>query len=112
MGLNPYLFSVCTILTLLIPSVSNDYKLPLIIGPLSIVFNVFVGFRMNVRDALGSVLLVFVGAVAYSTTLFSYTNKPLILSNNLPGLLVVLLVVTIMSIFEGENLLVNHKAAA
>ena len=111
-GLNPYLLSVCTILTLLIPSVSNDYKLPLITGPLAIVLQVSVGLRMNIRTALGSVLLVLVGATAYSTTLFSYTNKPLILSNNLPGLLVVLLVVTIMSIFEDKNLLINHEATA
>jgi len=111
-GLNPYLLSVCTILALLLPSVSNDYKLPLIIGPLAIVFQVSVGLRMNTRTALGYFPLVLIGATAYSTTLFSYTNKPLILNNNLPGLLVVLSAVTIMSMIADKNLVIDHEAAA
>lgn len=38
-GFNPYLFAACTIGALAIPTISNDYKLPLLIGPLAILFS-------------------------------------------------------------------------
>lgn len=110
-GLNPYLLSVCTILTLLLPSVSNDYKLPLIIGPVGIVFQKFAGLEKNTETALVGLLLVFIGSIAYSTTLFSYTNKPLLLNNNLPSLLVILLIVTFMSLVADKRLKIQNEYA-
>jgi len=102
-GINPYLLSACTILTLVFPSVSNDYKLPLIVGPTAIVLQEWVSQVRKNNATIGLILLGFVGSIAYSTTLFSYTNKPLLLSNNLPSLLVILLVVTILSAITDEK---------
>jgi hypothetical protein len=96
-GFNPYLLASFTMFALIIPSVSNDYKLPLIIGPLAMVFQEHSMPGKETKLSLAFILLNFAGSIAYSSTLFSYTNKPLILGNNAPSLLFLLLVVTIMS---------------
>jgi hypothetical protein len=110
-GLNPYLLSICTLLALLLPAVSNDYKLPLITGPLAIVLQENIIIGKNNRPALVPIILGFVGSIAYSATLFSYTNKPLILNNNFPSLLLILLVVTIMSTIADKNLFLKQEPA-
>jgi hypothetical protein len=99
-GFDPYLLTACTILMLILPSVSNDYKLPLIIGPLAIIFQGYSGNGKKKNLSLAFILLTFLGSLAYSSTLFSYTNKPLILDNNAPSLLILLLAVTFMSMIN------------
>lgn len=105
-GLNPYLLLVCTIGALLIPSVSHDYKLTLLAGPMAIILQKDVISRQSLQTALASVLLILIGSFAYSTILFSYTNKPYFLSNNLPMLMVVLAVFTIMAMLP----VAEHKS--
>jgi len=98
--LNPYIFLACTISALIIPAVSNDYKLPLLAGPMAF----FMQQTFSHIGGIGRTILFlgikFTAATAYALTLFSYTNKPLFLQNNLPVLLWILLAATAMIILK------------
>jgi hypothetical protein len=96
-GLNPYLLLACTIAALLIPSVSHDYKLSLLACPMAILLQKENITGITLRTNLTARFLMLIGSFAYSITLFSYTNKPYILRNNLPMLVIVLIVFTVMA---------------
>lgn len=93
-GLNAYLLLACTLGALLIPSVSHDYKLSILAAPVALLFHRRRPFAANGNLRLQAIfgLLTFVFCVAYSSTLFSYTNKPALLDNNLPALTVMLFI--------------------
>ncbi|MBN2029329.1 DUF2029 domain-containing protein [bacterium] len=97
-GINPYLLLACTIGTLLIPSISHDYKLSLLASP--VVFFLsnerFSKRANNPRLHIMFIVLILIFSFAYSSTLFSYTNKPFILFNNFPALVTMLLIVTLL----------------
>lgn len=92
----------CTLAALLIPSVSHDYKLPLVAGPFALLMsdpafdlsgrNVTRHLRLRVNG------LTFIAAMAYCSTLVSMSNKPTVLDNNLPALLVLLVAATLLSV--------------
>jgi uncharacterized membrane protein len=101
-GLNPFLFLVSFIGALIVPSVSHDYTLSLLVAPVAIFLNSLEmpnGERLH--RGLG-LLFVFLMSFAYSSTLFSFETKysPQIiarwlpsfyLQNDLPAIVVVLL---------------------
>jgi len=90
-GLNPNLLLACTIAALLIPSTSHDYKLCILSAPIAIALYSISSNTYHQKRLLPT-LLLFVISLAYSSTLFSYTNKPLFfLQNNLPALMVILM---------------------
>jgi len=100
-GMNMYLMLACTIGALLIPSVSHDYKLSILVAPMALFFHQrpFAendGFRMRMAFSL----LTFIICIAYSSTLFSFTNKPTLLGNNLTALMVMLFAVTAFSLLD------------
>lgn len=99
-GLNPYILLACTLGALLLPASSIDYKLPMLVGPISTIFftNQFPGTVHTAGRRLVFNLLICTFFFAYSSTLFSYTNKPLLLQNNAPALLVMLLATTCLSL--------------
>jgi hypothetical protein len=97
-GLNPYLLLACTIGALLIPSVSHDYKLSLLASPMAILLQEGDVASKTLRTNITARFLMLIGSFSYSITLFSYTNRPYILRNNLPMLVIVLIVFTIMAI--------------
>lgn len=92
-GINPYLLLACMIGVLLIPSISHDYTLCLLPGILSIFF---CGVHLSERRPrrITSILLILILSGAYASTLFSFTNKPVIWQNNLPALAIMLLCCT------------------
>ncbi len=109
---NPYIFLACTIGALIIPAVSNDYKLPLLAGPMAIFMQQPLP---HIDGKLRAVLFLgikFTASIAYALTLFSYTNKPLFLQNNLPVLLWILLAATIMVILEKPSTHSPDKTSA
>jgi|GEM_PF-621445 len=92
-GLNPALFLACSLAAVLIPSVSHDYTLAFLAAPVALFLDepiAVAGPRPRLRRwvLLGLVVLF---TAAYASTLFSYTNKPLIIKNNCPALIVMLL---------------------
>ena len=102
-GVNSYVFLACAIGACVIPSISFDYKLSLL--PASIIVSGPAIFFFNGgKNAFLIKLLIFVFSIAYSSTLYSYTNKPAILQNNLPALLIMLAVCTILSIMESDEI--------
>lgn len=112
-GLNVYLLLACTIGALLIPSISHDYKLSILAAPVALFFYKcpFVA-NDNGRLQLVFYPLIFLFSIAYSSTLFSYTNKISIvtgyprletsslLGNNLPALMVMLFTATAFSLLD------------
>ena len=88
-GFNAPLFFSCSIAALLIPSVSNDYKLLLVSIAMSLAFPHRLT-KLHGLKAVSSYLLVLLVAFAYGTTLYSFTNKPFLFKNNLPALLLLL----------------------
>ncbi len=95
-GFNPYIFLACSIGACIIPSISFDYKLSIL--PASIAISI-PAILLSRKDKNGFWIksLAFVFSIAYSSTLYSYTIKPAILQNNLPALLVILVICTIAS---------------
>ena len=95
-GINPHLLLACTLGALLIPSVSHDYKLSILIPPVVGLF-VHESRLEGVQQYPAVRLLYGVFALVYSSTLFSYSFKPPFLQNNFPALLVLLILTTILS---------------
>jgi hypothetical protein len=97
-GLDPYAFLALTLGALLIPSVSHDYTLSILVPPVALFLHAppFVQ-RLTVRRRYVFLLLALLFSLTYFSTLFSYTIKPLLLQNNLPALLVMLILTTAFS---------------
>ncbi len=103
-GLDPYLLLACCVGALIIPSISNDYTLPLLVPFAALFFlSLEIGTQSKIRAGLGALLVVLM-SFAYCSTLFSYANKAalpflgavprFLIGNNLPSLFVVLLTAT------------------
>ena len=95
-GLDGALLLACTVLALVLPAVSHDYTLALLAGPMAIYLGQ-VGIDADLKRQAVTNLLVFVLSLAYSSTLFSYVYKPEWLGNNLPMLVIILVVVAVMT---------------
>ncbi len=95
-GLNPYLLVICTICALVIPSISNDYKLPILTAPMAMLWGSISMPENRLRRAL-SILLILMTSVAYWFTLYPPGIKPEIISRSFPDLYLLLIVVTILS---------------
>lgn len=108
-GLNRFLLLACTIGALVIPSISHDYKLSILAAPVALFFHQRHLVKSgDHRIKLVIFVLTFVLSFAYSSTLFSYANKitsvpgvaypdlatSFTLGNNLPALIIMILVTT------------------
>jgi len=95
------LLAILTIGALMIPSVSIDYKLPLLALPLSLALS-----QRNIQASgvkkLIPILLITSISAAYTVTLFSFVNKPAYLANNLPMLIIMLAGITLLNLFDGS----------
>ena len=109
-GLNPYLLVVCTIGALVIPTASFDYKLPLLVAPMIIMFNSLPTVNNFYKKAILIVTIVIM-TTAYWSTLYPYNVKSSILARNSPALLTILLAITIMYfMLNGHVENINTKA--
>jgi hypothetical protein len=104
-GLNPYLLLACTLGALLILPYSHDYRLSILAAP-AVLF--FLGETADremgspfTRVLRGSLILI--ASFAYSSTLFSFLQKPFVLANNFPALCVLLMVVTILAVMPNPR---------
>ena len=101
-GLNSDLLLVCTIGALIIPSVSHDYKLALLAGPMAIVLSNRSIATSNWRK-LFSAILITLASLAYSITIFPFKYKPDYLKNSFPSLFIILTVITLLSFIVGPK---------
>jgi hypothetical protein len=100
-GLNPYLLLGCTIAALLIPAISNDYALSILAAPFAVLLcGRGFGEEGQRRFGLRFSLSVFALCLAYSSTLFSFTNKLHVLRNNLPALMLMLILTTAFALIR------------
>jgi hypothetical protein len=91
-AINPYLLLLLTIGSMVLPSTSHDYKLSIFIAPMVVLFN-SLELRRSGRpwlDISAIALLVVITAV-YATTLFLHNDMPILITSNLPALLVIAL---------------------
>lgn len=96
-GFNPDIFIISTLVALLVPAISHDYTLSILGSAVGIALGNRIDLAPNSRFRLLYILLISLISFAYSSVLFSYTNKPLLLQNNLPALMVMLFSFTIMA---------------
>jgi hypothetical protein len=86
---------------MIIPAVSHDYKLPILIAPVSILLDGITLSQRNPLLKIGRMACLVVCSAAFASTLFSFTNKitipgigdtsiSLLVQNNLPALMVLL----------------------
>jgi len=103
-GINPYLLLACTLGALLIPTTSHDYALSYLTAIIAILFTdkKLLNMTADRIKPLFTHLLIFF-SIAYSSTLFSYSNKPALLRNNFPALMVMLIILTIFSLATNLN---------
>lgn len=104
---NPYLLLACSLGALLIPSVSHDYKLSILVAP----FAYFICKISDWEDRIDSAqhrllnnLLVLFFSIAYFSTSFSYTNKYGAFVNNFPMLFLMLLLLTFLHLLHQPGL--------
>ena len=100
-GINPHVFLACTIGACVVPSISFDYKLSLL--PASILISTPAIFFSNNKNGSLIKLLAFIFSIAYSSTLYSYANKPPILQNNFPALLIMVTIYAIFSLMDSHT---------
>jgi hypothetical protein len=102
-GLDPHLLLACTIAALVVPPLSNDYKLSVLAAPVAILIlrpgEATQTEGVGGRKLIGVVSMVLLAA-AYVSTLFASNYKPhtLWLENNFPALLAMLIAVTALSL--------------
>ena len=111
-GFNPYIFLACFIGACIIPSISFDYKLSMLPASVAIAApEILLSEEDKKRPLIIGLTLVF--SLAYSSMLYSYTNKPEILQDNFPALLLILIICTIFSCMksskQARNSIVDSK---
>jgi hypothetical protein len=101
---NPYLFLVCTIGAMIIPSQSADYKLSLLIAPLAIVFCTLPEMPERGKK-LAQIALILTTSAAYWLTFYPAKVKPYVFSRNFPALFIILISITGLHYLAGGKYL-------
>lgn len=93
-GFQPEVFLVSVTTALMLPSVSHDYTLPLLSAPVLL----YVGkcFCIEEEKGIFSKALISLLFFFYISTLFSYTNKTILLQNNFPAIFMIFLIVVFL----------------
>lgn len=110
-GFNPYIFLACSIGACIFPPISFDYKLSMLPACIAISIPRILSFEKNKNNLL-TIFLTIVFSIAYSSTLYPYINKPEILQNNFPALLIILMVCTVLSCIKPDAISSHTSIAA
>lgn len=94
-GFDPYLLVICTICSMVIPSISNDYKLPILTAPMILLWSDMKIPNLWWKKGLAAFLIV-VSSMAYWLTQYPFEVKPYFLTRNFPALLAMIVAVTIL----------------
>ncbi|MDK1028172.1 MAG: glycosyltransferase family 87 protein [Anaerolineae bacterium] len=110
-GFSPHIFVTCAIGALIIPTISNDYKLPILIGPMAILLSSLLLQDRGYKKIFSIILIIIISA-AIGSTFYPFEVKPEIIHNNLPVLFIILISTTILLILSGVNgLVVKEKGS-
>ncbi|HEX8991960.1 MAG TPA: glycosyltransferase family 87 protein [Anaerolineales bacterium] len=96
-GFDPYVFMVCSIGALIIPSISYDYKLAFLPASVVLLEPAMLSFRPG-GNRIGLILLTLLFSIAYSCTLYPEFSRPEWLRYLQPALLLVLLITSLWSV--------------
>jgi hypothetical protein len=99
-GLNPYLFLVCTIGALIVPT-SNDYTLSFLTAPVALLFAALAVEKFKARYLAS--LLILVASFSFGSTLFPFKYKPYFLNNNFPALFLMLVSIVVLYLLRNRN---------
>jgi len=102
-GMNTYLLAVCTMIALVIPTGSFDYKLPILVAPMTLVLCGLPAIQSTPKK-VAAILLVVGLSIAYWSTFYSYTVKPGFLAKNFPALFVILISITFLYFLAGGKM--------
>ena len=103
-GMNLDLFLVCTIGALILPSVSIDYKLPLLSPAIALALSYNSQNHQKIKQVASAMLFVII-SLSYSYTLFSFVYLPAFLTSCFPLLMLVLTAITLLNIIENRTFL-------
>lgn len=107
-GLNPYLFLVCTLGALIIPT-SNDYTLSFLTAPVALLFAAIAVEKFKARYLAS--LLILLAAFSFGSTLFPFKYKPYFLNNNFPALFLLLLSVVFLYLLRNREVESNIETS-
>jgi hypothetical protein len=107
-GLNPYLFLVCTLGALIVPT-SNDYTLSFLTAPVALVFAAIAVEKFKLRYLAS--LLILIAAFSFGSTLFPFKYKPYFLNNNFPALFLLLLSIVVLYLLRIRNVESNIETS-
>jgi hypothetical protein len=110
-GLDPYLLLACTIGALLIPPISYDYKLSILVAPVALAALEFERTAADTHPGAIGLAAFVVMVSAYTTTLYSFAFKPTVLDNNCPALFVMLACVTALAALRSAEPAANLAPA-
>ena len=96
------LFLVCTIGAMILPSVSIDYKLPLLSPAIALALSYSSQNHLKLQQVASAMLLVII-SLSYSYTLFSFVYQPVFLTSSFPLLMLVLTAITLLNIIENRT---------
>lgn len=102
-GLNLDLLLICTIGALILPSVSIDYKLPLVAPSMALALSYPVGNNISVYRKIAVSIILIVMATAYSFTLFSFVHRPALVANSFPLFMIILVSITLLNVLEDRK---------
>lgn len=105
-GFNKKLLFVCIIGALVIPPVSHDYKLALLALPTALMFDEF-NYKINSSLNSSMKIMIILASFFYSSTIFSYSNKPVYLSNNFPFIFLLLITILIIDFILNKKSEIN-----
>lgn len=88
-GFNPFVFGVCTLGALIIPT-SNDYTLPILAAPLGLFLSSLPPIS-EFRAKVPAILLILTASAAYASILFPFKYKPYFMNNSFPPLFFILI---------------------
>jgi hypothetical protein len=107
-GLNSSLLMVSLIGGLILPTISHDYNLPLLLAPFLLWIS---DLRLPEKPWMKSlaILLLLAASFAYALTLSPSNARPAALENSLPALMVILTAVTGLGFMQKEIKHEGHK---
>jgi hypothetical protein len=98
-----YLLLICTIGSMIIPSYSQDYTLPILVTPMLLALSSTEITSKGWRKILATFLVV-LSSAAYSSLLFPFKAKPDYLSNGFPALFTILISMTALYFVKGNEI--------
>lgn len=103
--MDPFLFLSCTLAALTIPTLSHDYTLSYLVGPVIILL---IHMEENwpgltgeqAKHTIGNRIILIILVTSFTGTFFSYLQKPVLIQNQFPALFIMLICTVLLAWHE------------